>query len=44
MNEEKFNPNAADGDTMLIVARLERERGSWSVWQKWSTVWHDALQ
>ena len=27
MNEEKFNPNAADGDTMLIVARLgERKR------------------
>lgn len=27
MNEEKFNPNAADGDTMLIVARLgERNR------------------
>lgn len=27
MNEEKFNPNVADGDTMLIVARLgERKR------------------
>lgn len=27
MNEEKFNPNAADADTMLIVARLgERKR------------------
>ena len=27
MNEEKFNPNAADGDIMLIVARLgERKR------------------
>ena len=27
MNEEKFNPNAADTDTMLIVARLgERKR------------------
>lgn len=27
MNEEKFNPNAADADTMLIVARLgERNR------------------
>lgn len=27
MNEEKFNPKAADGDTMLIVARLgERKR------------------
>ena len=27
MNEEKFNPNVSDGDTMLIVARLgERKR------------------
>ena len=27
MNEEKFNPNVADADTMLIVARLgERNR------------------
>ena len=27
MNEEKFNPNVADADTMLIVARLgERKR------------------
>lgn len=27
MNEEKFNPNVADGDTMLIVARFgERKR------------------
>lgn len=26
MNEEKFNPNAADADTMLIVARLGERR------------------